>query len=90
MTGYSRTNKQIAAEKFMQSLSTQTKKELDEIAHERGISIQELIRAVVVPEWLRYLRNIDIKIEATVIAMRRKLPFENFQPPSPVAAAEQH
>jgi hypothetical protein len=39
--------------KFMQSLSDETYKKLDEIAKEKGIKIQELIRAVIIPEWLK-------------------------------------
>ena len=38
--------------KFMQSLSEETHKKLEEIARQKGINIQELIRAVIVPEWL--------------------------------------
>lgn len=39
--------------KFMQSLSEETYKRLDKIAKEKGINIQELIRAVIIPEWLQ-------------------------------------
>ena len=39
--------------KFMQTLETKVYNKLDEKAKARGISIQELIRAVVVPEWLQ-------------------------------------
>lgn len=38
--------------KFMQSLSDETYKKLDTIANDKGINIQELIRAVIIPEWL--------------------------------------
>lgn len=38
--------------KFMQSLSEETHKKLGQIAKEKGINIQELIRAVIIPEWL--------------------------------------
>ena len=39
--------------KFMQSLDPVVYAELEKIARERGITIQELMRAVVVPEWFR-------------------------------------
>jgi len=38
--------------KFMQSVSDGTYRKLEAIAKERDITIQELIRAVVIPEWL--------------------------------------
>jgi hypothetical protein len=38
--------------KFMQSLSEETYKQLGTIAKGKGINIQELIRAVIIPEWL--------------------------------------
>jgi len=39
--------------KFMQTLDEEIYSKLDELAKQRGISVQELIRAVVVPEWLK-------------------------------------
>lgn len=39
--------------KFMQSLDPQVYAELRKIAKERGITMQELIRAVIVPDWMR-------------------------------------
>ena len=39
--------------KFMQTLDDEIHRTLEEIAKERGISVQELIRAVIVPDWLR-------------------------------------
>ncbi len=38
--------------KFMQTLDDFIYKELEKIAKKRGITIQELIRAVIVPEWM--------------------------------------
>jgi predicted DNA-binding ribbon-helix-helix protein len=38
--------------KFMQSLDDEIYNKLQEIAKTRGITIQELIRAVIIPEWL--------------------------------------
>ncbi len=42
----------LALPKFMQTLDDTIYKELEKIAKRRGISIQELIRAVIVPEWV--------------------------------------
>jgi hypothetical protein len=39
--------------KFMQSLDPAVFAELEKLARERGVSVQELVRAVVVPEWMR-------------------------------------
>ena len=39
--------------KFMQSLDPQVYAELRRIAKDRGITMQELIRAVIVPDWMR-------------------------------------
>lgn len=36
----------------MQTLEDTVYKELEKIAKRRGITIQELIRAVIVPEWV--------------------------------------
>ncbi len=43
------------AMKFMQSLEQAVYAELSKIAKERGITMQELIRAVIVPDWMRKL-----------------------------------
>ncbi len=39
--------------KFMQSLDPTVYTELRKIAKERGITMQELIRAVIVPDWMK-------------------------------------
>jgi len=39
--------------KFMQTLDQEIFNKLSEMAKERGISIQELIRAVIIPDWLK-------------------------------------
>ena len=39
--------------KFMQTLDKEIYDKLQQIANERGIKVQELIRAVIVPEWLK-------------------------------------
>ncbi len=38
--------------KFMQSLNDHMFRELERLAKQRGITVQELIRAVILPEWL--------------------------------------
>ena len=47
--------------KFMQTLDDTIYKELEKIAKRRGISIQELIRAVIVPEWVNGHNGTDAK-----------------------------
>lgn len=37
--------------KFQQSLSPEVVEELEEIAKQRGMKIQQLIRYVIIPEW---------------------------------------
>jgi len=39
--------------KFMQTLDKEIYEKLSKIAKQRGITIQELIRAVIIPEWLQ-------------------------------------
>jgi predicted DNA-binding ribbon-helix-helix protein len=39
--------------KFMQTLDEEIYNKLQEIANNRGITIQELIRAVIIPDWLK-------------------------------------
>jgi len=38
--------------KFMQTLEQEVYEQLQQIAGKRGIKVQELIRAVIIPEWL--------------------------------------
>jgi hypothetical protein len=38
--------------KFMQMLDSQTYRVLEKEAHSRGASIQELLRTVIIPDWL--------------------------------------
>ena len=47
--------------KFMQTLDDIIYRELEKIAKRRGITIQELIRAVIVPEWINGHNSIEIK-----------------------------
>jgi len=44
--------KGMSMPKFMQTLDDSVYRKLKEIAKQRGITIQELIRAVIIPEWL--------------------------------------
>lgn len=43
--------------RFMQTLETEVLNRLSEIARKRGITVQELIRAVIIPEWLKDRTN---------------------------------
>ena len=43
----------VTMSKFMQTLDDEIYNRLQEIANERGITIQELIRAVIIPDWLK-------------------------------------
>jgi len=43
--------------KFMQTLSPETFAALEAISRSRGVSLQELLRAQVIPDWLRSYRN---------------------------------
>ena len=47
--------------KFMQTLDDIIYRELEKIAKRRGITIQELIRAVIVPEWINGLNGVEGK-----------------------------
>jgi len=38
--------------KFMQTMNDSMYKAMEKVAKQRGISVQELIRAVILPEWL--------------------------------------
>jgi predicted DNA-binding ribbon-helix-helix protein len=51
----------LALPKFMQTLDDTIYRELEKIAKRRGISIQELIRAVIVPEWVTGHNGTDAK-----------------------------
>jgi hypothetical protein len=39
--------------KFMQTVGDEMFKELEEIANEKGIRVQTLLRAVIIPEWVQ-------------------------------------
>ncbi len=43
--------------KFMQTLDEEIYNRLQEIAGQRGITLQELIRAVIIPDWLTEMQN---------------------------------
>jgi len=49
------------AVKFMQSLDPQVYTQLTKIAKQRGISMQELIRAVIVPDWMKKVDDVSRK-----------------------------
>jgi hypothetical protein len=43
----------MSSVKFMQSLGQTVYQELQDIADTKNISMQELVRAVIIPDWLR-------------------------------------
>ncbi len=45
----------------MQTLDDIIYRELEKVAKKRGITIQELIRAVIVPEWINSLNGVPAK-----------------------------
>jgi predicted DNA-binding ribbon-helix-helix protein len=45
----------------MQTLDDMIYRELEKIAKRRGITIQELIRAVIVPEWINGHNGVEVK-----------------------------
>ncbi len=45
----------------MQTLDDLIYRELEKVAKKRGITIQELIRAVIVPEWINGANHTDAK-----------------------------
>ena len=47
----------MSTPKFMQTLDQEIYEQLQNIANKRGIKVQELIRAVIIPEWLRQGRG---------------------------------
>jgi len=47
--------------KFMQTLDDLIYRDLEKLAKKRGITIQELIRAVIVPEWITGHDGVDTK-----------------------------
>ena len=48
-----RVMKVVNMAKFMQSLDDEIYNKLQGLAKNRGITIQELIRAVIIPEWFK-------------------------------------
>ena len=43
--------------KFMQTLETETYHAIEKEASQRGATVQELLRAVIIPEWLNENRK---------------------------------
>jgi len=42
----------MARTKFMQMVTQEIYRRLEENARARGVSVQELVRAIVIPDWL--------------------------------------
>lgn len=60
--------------KFMASVTEETLQVLSEEARSRGISIQELLRAVIIPDWVRAVRNTNVFATPPVAEPRAYLP----------------
>jgi len=46
------TSRNTSMPKFMQTLNDTMYRDLEKVAKQRGITVQELIRAVILPDWL--------------------------------------
>jgi len=74
--------------KFIQSLDNQVYTQLEKLAKERGITVQTLIRAVIVPEWTT-VSGADVRHEkATVIEPDRSSYHPSPALPQPAHRAE--
>ena len=40
--------------KFMQTVEERLYEDLNRLAREKGITIQELLRAIIIPEWIKF------------------------------------
>ena len=47
--------------KFMQTIGEEMFNELERISNEKGIRVQTLLRAVVIPEWVKVQKLSDMK-----------------------------
>ena len=62
----------VKTRKFMQTLDSKLYLELEKVARKRGITVQQLLRAVVVPEWFRN-ENTEKPGEVSRRRLHRKL-----------------
>ena len=46
------TPKLLRSKKFMQTLSLKSYRTLETVGRRRGVSVQELLRAQIIPDWL--------------------------------------
>jgi hypothetical protein len=56
----------------MQTIGDEMFKELEEIANEKGIRVQTLIRAVIIPEWVQG-RGYQWMLNGTQLVLRRRI-----------------
>ena len=56
--------------KFMQSLNPGVYAELERLAKERDITIQELFRSIIIPEW--------IKFQSTPVAHKKQAGLDEY------------
>src|SRR5438552_18435754 len=66
--------------KFMQSLDSQVYIELSRLAKEKGVSVQELIRALIIPDWIRRQDKPEGDRESVTRRHGRKLGLEKRRP----------
>lgn len=46
--------------KFLQSIDDGVYSQLEKLAKKRGVNIQELVRAVIIPEWLENKKGLNL------------------------------
>jgi hypothetical protein len=62
--------------KFMQTLDDEIYEKLSKIAKERGLTVQELIRAVIIPFWLGYQEPEQITVKCPIC--RKWIPTKEY------------
>jgi hypothetical protein len=70
--------------KFMQVLEGRIVRRLEKLAKERGIGVQELLRAIVIPEWVQNHDRVEDD-RALAEAKRRKRRLRRWRKRGPQA-----
>jgi hypothetical protein len=58
----------ISLTKFMMSLRDENYRVLTGAAIDRGISVQELLRAVIIPDWVKETSRVMVAAPRTIVA----------------------